>query len=211
MRILNHLLYYINHYHDFTWNPKVREKYRHDLGIETCFVVGNVARFEEQKNHDYLLKIFSEILKIKPDSKLLLIGRGSLESRIHDAAKQLKIDDSIIYLGVRDDVNSLLQAMDVFVLPSLFEGLGIVYVEAQAAGLPCFASADVVPQEVCITDLMHYISLNENPEIWAKYIVDHYVNDKNRRNTSSEIIAAGFDIESTAKELCSFYREIYNG
>lgn len=194
----------------FIWNPETRKCKRKEFNIEKNFVIGNVARFEEPKNHKFLLEIFSEIYKMCPEARLMLVGEGSLDSNIHTLAKELGIEDKIIYTGVRSDVNELMQAMDVFVLPSLFEGLGIVNIEAQAAGLTCFVSDKVIPPEVDITDLMHHIPLEASPKEWAEQILEHKADFANRRDTGNEIINSGFDIKSTADLLCNFYEEVYD-
>ena len=194
----------------FTWNSEIRNNVRRQLGIENNFVVGNVARFDEPKNHEFLIKVFAELTKRVPESRLLLVGKGPLLSHIQKEASELGINDKVMYLGLRNDVNELLQAMDILVFPSKYEGTPLALVEAQASGLPCYVSADVISKDVDITDLIHHISLNESPEYWADYILEHQISINDRRDTSQEIINAGFDIRSTADELCSFYREILN-
>lgn len=192
----------------FAWNPQIRACVREKLGLENKIVIGNVARFVEQKNHGFLLEIFYHIQAQCPEAVLLLVGQGPLEEKLRLRAEELGISGKLLFAGVRSDVHELMQAMDVFVLPSLFEGLGIVNVEAQAAGLPCFVSDKVVPPEVDITNLMHHISLNASPEEWARQILAGMVPLKNRRNTTAEIVAAGFDIQSTCRELCDFYERV---
>lgn len=192
----------------YIWNPQIRDKIRQEFSIEDCFVVGNVARFEEQKNHKFLIHIFKEIIELRPDAILLLVGKGTKEQEIRQLADKLGVDNSIIYTGVRSDVNELLQAMDVFVLPSLFEGLGIVNIEAQAAGLPCFTSDKVVAPEVKITDLLHFISLDQSPKEWAKQIVDGAISVDQRENTRQIIIDSGYDIKSTGDRLVNLYTEV---
>lgn len=194
----------------FIWNPKTRERVRREFCLEKNFVVGNVARFEEQKNHKFLLKIFYEIQRLCPEARLMLVGCGTLDSQIHKQARELGIEDKIIFTGVRSNVNELMQAMDVFVLPSHFEGLGIVNIEAQAAGLSCFVSDKVVPAEVNITDLMHYISLDCSPKNWAEQILNGRIAIENRRDMSKEIVDSGFDIKATSEWLCNFYKGVYS-
>lgn len=195
----------------YIWNASVRETYRKQFGVEENFVIGNVARFEFQKNHEFLIDIFAEIKKREKKAKLLLIGRGTREQIIREKAEKLGLSDDIIFAGLRADVNACMQAMDVFVLPSRFEGLGIVNIEAQAAGLPCFVSEKVVPKEIEITDLVHFISLNKNASYWAENILQNRQDIENRRDTSEEIRRAGFDIESTKKVLLDFYRSLEAG
>lgn len=191
----------------FAWNPAVREKVRCEMGISENLILGNVARFEAQKNHAFLIDIFYEVQKMRPDARLMLVGGGSLEPEIRQQAGRLGITDKVIFTGVRSDVNELLQAMDAFVLPSHYEGLGIVNIEAQAAGLPCFVSARVVPQEAKVTNLLQYIPLEAGAKAWAEQIVAGVIPPEERRNTTEEVVRAGFDIRTTAAELEKFYRE----
>lgn len=191
----------------FAWNREARNRVRKEFGLGDSFVVGNVARFELQKNHKFLIEVFYEIQKMQADSKLLLVGRGTLENEIRQQAEHMGIADKVIFAGLRSDVNELMQAMDAFVLPSHFEGLGIVNIEAQAAGLPCFVSADVVPPEAKVTELFHYIPLDKGAKIWADEILSNRITASMRRNTTNDIIRAGFDIRSTAAELEKFYLE----
>lgn len=194
----------------YTWNDEIRKRVRTEWNIAENFVLGNVARLCEPKNHVFLIKIFYELQKICPEARLMLIGQGHLEEQIRNQIKSLNIEDKVIFTGIRSDVNELMQAMDVFVLPSCFEGLGIVNVEAQAAGLPCFVSDKVIPPEVDITDLIHHIPLESSPKEWAKQIIEGRICLENRRDTSKDIIAAGFDIKSTADMLCDFYEGVIN-
>lgn len=191
----------------FAWDLAVREKVRGELGLDHSFVVGNVARFEPQKNHTLLLKIFKEIKTLRPNAKLMLVGQGTLEQEIRDQAQELGVLPDIVFTGVRSDVNRMYQAMDVFVLPSLFEGLGIVNIEAQTSGLPCFVSSTVAP-EAKVTELLQYISLDETPEFWAKQILAGQIPAESRQNQREKIITAGFDIQTTAQRLSEFYMEV---
>ena len=135
-------------------------------------VIGFCGRFRTQKNPLFLLDVFAEYHRMVPDSLLMLVGIGELRSLMDERIEQLGIKDSVLFMGLQRDVSPYYQAMDAFLLPSLYEGLGIVYVEAQCAGLPCFASADAVPPEAKVTDLLHYVSLKESAEQWAQEIRD---------------------------------------
>lgn len=192
----------------FVWDPEIRTRVRRQLNLDDSFVVGNVARFEPPKNHRFLIEVFFELQRIRPNSKLLLVGRGTLEDDIRHQADQLGILDKIIFTGVRSDVNDILQAMDVFVLPSHFEGLGIVNIEAQAAGLPCFVSAKVVPPEAKVTDLLQYIPLEAGAKAWATQIAASAMPLSERRNTMDDIVRSGFDIHSSAATLEQFYMKV---
>ena len=181
------------------------QQVRRALNIsDHSLVVGHVGRFSTQKNHTFLLKVFSEIHKIIPDSKLLLVGDGSLRTQIERQAKLLNIDKQVIFTGIRSDVSELMQAMDVFVFPSLYEGLPVTLVEAQAAGLSCFIS-DKVPSECKITDLVTQIPLDVPASQWAKIILKTHTST--RKNTYAQIAAAGYDIVEDAKWLQKFYLE----
>ncbi len=187
---------------NYTYSIPTKNKIRDELKMANEYVVGLVARFSLQKNHDFLLDIFNEIVKINSNSKLLLVGDGDLRQQIEEKINNLYLQDKVILTGVRSDVSDLLQAMDVFVMPSLYEGLPLSIVEAQASGLPCFIS-DKVPIECKKTDLVTQISLSESPEYWAKQILK--VKDMERRNTYKEIVESGFDIEENVKQLQEFY------
>lgn len=194
----------------YRWNPDTRERVREEMGLADALVIGNVARFEEQKNHRFLIEIFSELQKLRPEAKLLLVGHGTLEEEIRSQVQALNLEEKVIFAGLRSDVNVLLQAMDVFLLPSHFEGLGIVNIEAQAAGLPCYASTTVAP-EAKVTELMHYISLQNTAKQWAEEIVGTYSLHGERRDTYEEICASGFDIHTTADWLQCCYKEMIRG
>ena len=184
-------------------NPERAIHVRKALGIPSdCFLVGHVGRFAPQKNHKFLLNIFAEIQKKKPDTLLLLIGDGSLHNEIEVQAQRLGLDRSVIFTGIRSDIPDLMQAMDVFVFPSLYEGLPVTMIEAQAAGLACFIS-DKVPLECKITDLVTQIPLQASAEQWAEKILA--AQNPGRKDTYNEIVAAGFDIVENAKWLQDFY------
>lgn len=189
---------------NFSYNINVRNEYRKQFSLEDAFVVGHVGRFQEQKNHTFLLEIFAKIAEKQENARLLLVGDGELRSQIEEKAKQLGIWDKLILTGVREDVPALLQMMDAFVFPSLFEGLGIVLIEAQTAGLPCFTSKDVVPEEAKATDLVQFISLSESAEYWADMVLkskDAFA----RESKEQDIKEAGYDIIEAAKQLEEFY------
>ena len=194
----------------YIWNPNTRKTVRDELKVDGQFVVGHVGRFCQEKNHKFLVDIFNSIHKIEKNSVLLLAGRGALEREIHSYVDKLSLSQSVMFLGVRNDIPRLMQAMDAFVLPSLYEGLGIVNIEAQAAGLPCFSSADVVAPESAVTDLMTFIPLSDGPEIWAEKVLSNQILPEDRRNTIDEIRKSGFDIRTTADYLSEFYKRITN-
>ncbi len=178
----------------------VRLSSRAELGINDEFVVGHVGRLSiGEKNTLFLLEIFKEILNLNPKAKLLLVGDGNDKQEVEKEIDRLDIKNSVIMTGHRNDVNRLMNAMDVFVLPSKMEGLGIVLIEAQACGLPCFTSADVVPNEVKITDILQFISLNDTAKHWANEIICFKCDE--RCSKTDEIIKAGYSIKEESKRV----------
>ena len=159
----------------FYFNEELRNKKREELGIKSEFVVGHVGRLSYQKNHKFLIEIFKELLNKEPESLLLLVGVGEKEQEIRNQVENLGIDDKVRFLGNRSDVNELYQAMDVFVMPSFFEGIPVVGVEAQFANLPCIFS-DKVPREVRFTDNCAFLPLSKSPDIWVNDILKDYNN-----------------------------------
>ncbi len=186
----------------FKFNLQVRQETRKIFNLGDSLVLGHIGRFVELKNHSFLVDIFNEILKYKKNSVLLLIGEGPLEEKTKEKVKNLKIEDKVKFLGIRNDINNIYQALDVFLLPSLFEGLPIVGIEAQTAGLPCFFS-DKISKEVKIVNSC-FISLKENSEFWAQKIID--VCEKFKRiDTSEQIIKSGYGFESTITAFENLY------
>lgn len=166
------------------------------------FVVGHVGRFSYPKNHTYLIEIFAAVRQMNPTAKLLLVGDGDSRSAIQEQVKQAGLQDAVIFTGVRSDVADLMQAMDVFVFPSLYEGLPVTMVEAQAAGLPCVIS-DQVPLECKLTDEVVRLPLQDTPKQWAKEILRW--KDYLRKNNETIISEAGFDIQENARWLQNYY------
>ena len=189
----------------FKYNVDVRNKVRKKLGIENSFVVGHIGRFDEQKNHEFLIDIFNEISKYKKNAKLLLIGEGLLQEKIKEKIKKLGIGKEVEFLGVRKDVNELCQAMDVFLLPSLFEGLPIVGIEAQAAGLPCFFSGEI-SKDVNIVN-SYFIDLKQDNIFWANKIMEKAEKFK-REDVSEQIIKSGYGFVNTINSFETLYELI---
>lgn len=183
-----------------------RAAVRHRLGFTDELVIGHVGRFNPQKNHPFLLEIFSALLKKEPSAVLLLVGGGEDLPKIQAKAQTLGIAENIRFLGVRSDVADLMQAMDVFVFPSLYEGLGIVLIEAQASGLPCVVS-DTIPQEAYVTELLSAKSLSASADAWAEKVLER--RKCPRTDHSEEVAAHGFDIEAEALKLQEFYQNVY--
>ena len=152
----------------FKYDEKLRKEKRKELNIEDdTLVIGHVGRFVEQKNHRFLIDIFNEVHKQKENSILLLIGQGPLTEEMKEKVDSLGISDSVKFLGQREDVSELYNAMDLFLFPSLYEGLGMVLIEAQANGLPCIASTEV-PKIVDISNNVQFYNLNDSIDIWLK-------------------------------------------
>lgn len=189
----------------YAYNPSKSQEMHRQLGLENEFTIGHVGRFNQPKNHPFLIDIFAALLKKEPNAVLLLAGGGEDMPKIQAKAQALGIAEHVRFLGVRSDVADLMQAMDVFVFPSLYEGLPVTMVEAQAAGLPCLIS-DKVPPECILTDgLVDILSLSAAPETWAEKILEK--REVPRTDRQSEIAAHGFDITTEAVKLQEFYLE----
>ena len=186
----------------FTYDEKVRQEVRAQLGISDELVLGHVGRFEYQKNHPYLLDVFAAVCKARQGARLLLLGEGEDRAAMEEKCRQLNISDRVRFLGNRRDAERFYQAMDLFLLPSFFEGLPGVLVEAQAAGLRCMVS-DTVTREAQATDLVTYLSIGEPPVRWAAEIIKQA--DYERRNTAQELRTAGFDVRTQAEGYRRFY------
>lgn len=191
----------------YAYSETVRAEKRKELGIEGNFVIGHIGRFMQQKNHTFLIDIFSAVKKMNPKAKLLLISEGRLMEEIRQKVVSLGLQNDVLFLGFRDDINELMQAMDVFVLPSLWEGLPFTLIEAQSSGLPCVIS-DVISDESIVTDLIKKESLKKSADEWARDILNSY-SGTIRKDTSVLVKKAGFDIETSAQWLQEFYLKRY--
>ena len=193
---------------NFYYNEFERNRIRKELNLEDKFVILCVARFAIPKNHSFLIDILESLISYSNDIVLVLVGKGPLESQIKEKVDNLNLSEYVRFLGVRKDVNSLLQAADSYVMPSLWEGLGIAYIEAQAAGLECYMSTQAFTEEVKITDLLHVIPIESGAAKWAN---DIWSNRQYTRQTrQNELEKSGFDIEQTTKKLQTFYVEGVN-
>lgn len=189
---------------DYVYDTKKRKQVRQQMGLEGKFVIGHVGAFREQKNHKFLLDVFSK-LDI-PNAELMLMGDGDLKTEMVQMAKSLGISNRVLFMGSRNDVADLLQACDIFVMPSLWEGLGIAAIEAQASGLPTLVSENF-PKETQITSLSKFISLTA-PEKWIKQI-DKLNDGYTRKNMYDKIKKSGYDMTISAKKLRDYYLENY--
>lgn len=192
---------------DYTYHSEKAEYMKKELGVSDKLVIGHVGRFFAQKNHPFLIDIFYEVHQKNPNTVLLLVGGGELDDALKNEIKrkveELGISDSVRFLGVREDVPDILQAFDLFLLPSLFEGFPVTMVEAQASGLPCVIS-DKVPIQCDITGNVKVARLSDPPGKWAEIILD-YIRNHQREDTFDDIKKAGFDITENAKWLKDFY------
>ena len=168
-------------------------------------MVGHIGRFAVQKNHRYLLEVFAALAKKEPRAHLVLVGYGDLQQQTLDRAEELGLRDRLTFLGVRRDAAALMNMFDVFLLPSFFEGLPVVGVEAQATGLPVVTSTGVTP-ELPIDDLATYIPLSDTPEIWADKVLESAALP--RRNTTNQIVACGYDVQVAADVMQRRYEEM---
>lgn len=193
----------------FHYIPALREEVRKRLGIEGKFVVGNVARFKKQKNHTFLIDIFSEIHALRPDSVLILVGIGETQQEIREKVRAYGLEDAVMFLNGRNDVPALMNAFDLFLLPSLNEGLPLVAIEAQCAGLPIVTAA-TVSKETDLTGNVRFYDLSMPPIDWAKQIVAFY-NGYHRMDCAEMVKNKGYDIRETARWLQDFYIRKCNG
>lgn len=182
----------------YAFSTEKRSAIRAELGIDAgALVVGHVGRFAHQKNHGFLIEAFAELLKARPDAKLVLVGKGELESEVREKSDALGVLSSIVFTGVRSDVPALLSGFDVLALPSFYEGMPNVVIEAQAAGLAC-AVSDTVTRQANVTGLVEFLPLDD-VEAWAKALVS--VTAASRPDTKGAMAAAGYDVARAVEEF----------
>lgn len=189
----------------FEFDKVKRDVKRTELGIKNEFVIGHVGRYCYIKNQMFLLDIFVEVLKKKPDAKLLLIGKGEDEATLRKKVSELSLDGKVIFLLDRSDVRELYQVMDVFVMPSIFEGLPVVGVEAQANGLPCVVS-DTISDEILLTDTIFMMSLKQSAEEWAEKVLS--VPKERNKSSIEQLKCKGYDVEIEANKLAKWYEKL---
>ena len=188
----------------FVYNIEIRKTKRNELGIkEDTVVIGHIGRFVKQKNHDFLIDIFDEFHKQNQNSMLVLVGQGPLQNEIEEKVKQLGLESSVKFLGQRQDVNELYQAMDIFVLPSLYEGLGMVLIEAQISGLTCFASSEV-PIQANVSERVKFLNLCDDKKIWIEEMLNANPFERHVKDIT-KIKEAGYDIKEKAQDLARLY------
>ena len=192
----------------YRFNGDIRKKIREKIGVkEVEFLCGHLGTFSSPKNHKFLIEVFAEIVKQKPESKLVCCGAGALMPVVKEQAKELGILDKIIFPGVVNNANEFLMAMDSFIFPSTFEGFGVAILEAEAAGLPIVMS-DVVPSDVDLTSLVHRMSLLDSPKLWADKILS--INISDRESYNSAISETRYNIKETVKEFEKIYISLVN-
>lgn len=196
----------------YKYDKKTREKYRKANNLENNIIIGHVGNFNNQKNHEYLIKIFFELTKINEKYKLVLIGYGDLLDDIKFQAKKLGVFDKIIFLGQIpvEEVAKWIQAIDIMVFPSRYEGFPNVLIEWQIAGIPCVIS-DKITKDVKITDLVEFMSIDDEPKNWARQISEIKLpnREKDKECIIKKVSEAGFDIKTNSKKLEKLYLEIY--
>ena len=192
----------------FVYNSEIRKHIREKNGIkENTIVMGAVGRITAQKNPLFLIDVFSEFRKLEPSALLWIVGDGDLREETQKKVQQLGLNDCVVFLGQRSDVNQLMQAMDILVLPSIYEGLGIVSIEAQASGLLVFLS-DECSHGSDISDLIRFISLDEGATIWAKNIQEFWKDREKRKDMYSVLVQNGYDIKTESHILEKYYLDL---
>lgn len=185
----------------YGFEKNIREEYRKSLGIDSDdIVIGHVGRFSEEKNHFFLIDLIEQLSKLSLRYKLLLVGDGEIKKSIESAVSEKKLSESVIFTGNRKDVPKILNAMDIFVLPSFFEGVPMVIIEALANGLPCILS-DRITKALQINDNVKYLSIDNGVDEWSKMINS----GKLQRNDNLESLNKCYDIKLEAEKLKDFY------
>ena len=192
---------------DFLFSEKNRESIRREYGFGDKFVIGHVGRLAPQKNQKKLLEVFSAVHRMNKNAHLVIIGTGELESKLKEYSKELGIENDVTFTGVLSNVNEWYSAFDVFAMTSLYEGLPVVAIEAQAADLPCVL-CDTITPEVKITDNVSFTGLKDSADDWAKAILDF--KPKVRESRAEELKKSGYDIKAEAERMQNLYLDLYN-
>ena len=191
----------------FKYDYSIRYRLRKEMNLENKFIIGHIGRFNSQKNHDFIIETFYECQKNINNAILMLIGCGELEDRIRKKVKDLNIENKVLFLGTRKDVNELYQTMDLFIMPSKFEGLPVSGIEAQVNGLQCIFS-DNITREVDISKKSLFLPLDEI--LWKDKIIEQFNNQTRVMNYTSSLIDSSFDIKKLAKIIQERYVKLYN-
>lgn len=192
----------------FLYNEEIRNKIRKELKIQKdACVIGHVGRLVQTKNQSFVIDVFNEFQTMNPNSILVLAGQGPDLNILKDKVKKLKLKEKVLFLGQRKDINDIFQAFDLFMLPSLYEGLGMTLIEAQVSGLKCIASTNV-PEESKIIDDVDYLKLEDDAKKWASRLAKY--NIKLRKSYVNKFKKAGYDIKIEARKLEEYYINLYN-
>lgn len=184
----------------FEYNEQERKRIRCSNGVDEAFVIGHVGNFNTAKNHEFIIEVFREISKKKKNAYLWLIGEGVLKEKIIEKVKKYGLEKQVYFWGNRNDVGNIMQGMDAFLFPSVFEGYPVTLVEAQCSGLPCFVSEKVIPKEINLLGQMLFIKLDDSADIWAEKII-HYKQTMVREVAKLHVKNAGLDIQEAARDL----------
>ncbi len=189
----------------FKFSPEIRDEKRKELGVEDKFVLGIVGRLSEQKNFPYLFKVYKKVLEKRDDTVLLIAGRGLEDEKYKQMTVEMGISENVKFLGIRSDVPKLLNAFDMFILPSLYEGLPVVLIESQANGLLELVS-DRVTDEMNVSDLINFLPINqEGADKWADFIANATFNTDKREQYSDIVRKNGYDINTQSKKMQEYY------
>lgn len=190
----------------FKFNQHQRDEFRKKFKLEDKFVLVHTGRFLEQKNQTFVLDVFNELIHKRPNSVLIFIGKGPLIEKIKEKVSLLQLTDNVLFLGVRNDVPEILNASDLFIMPSLYEGLPVAAVEAQCSGLPCIFSTNIT-SEVDLTGNNHFLSLEDSVQEWSD-IISYKIVNICRDDIFLKIITSGYSVAKNVKLLQDFYEEI---
>lgn len=190
----------------FLYSDSDRIKIRRELGLEGKKILLHIGRFNYQKNHQFVIEIFEKISQLDPNTHLLLVGRGELEDKIRALVEEKNLQDNVTFIGVRTDINSLLSACDLFLFPSLFEGLSVVLVETQASGIRILTTSNL-SQETIFSDTLYQLSTDLNAEVWAQKAID-LLKDYSHRDMRDKVRLSGFDIKKVSEELVQLYTSL---
>lgn len=192
----------------YVFSSEKRDKIRRELGLERKFVIGHVGRFDLQKNHEGLIRIFGEVVKLDPQAVLCLVGDGGLKGAAEEKVRAAGLEENVVFAGIRQDVDALFSAFDVFVLPSLFEGLPFTLLEAQANGLPCVVSDTITREAAVLEEQVESLPLDGHDSLWAETILKHKNEKRKDEGVIREKLAdAHFDIKKEAGRLLALYEE----
>lgn len=186
----------------FKYDLQAREQIRKEYNLENSYVLIHTGRFTEQKNQKFLVRIFEKLIKEKPNVFLMLLGDGELKGEVEQLVKKKGLDEKVLFLGVRSDVNKFLSAADCYIMPSLYEGLPVAAVEAECSGLPCVFSKNIT-NEVALTNQCSFLSLDEEIDVWLNEI-KNYHNEK-RSDASIIVREKGYDVQDIADKMQAFY------